>query len=173
MRIGVKRLNKAIMLLAGTGLAIFTVVPACSLELSPAGSDKPDPAAYPELAPDRLLPAIIADLKRTIPDAYSIRDFLICPARQIKLADGRPVGWTVTFGFNAKSESGGYTGLTSYAITFKDGRIAMHAFSSKMPGKDGFDRLINDAIIKDLLKCSSVPDTRIQELLAQPLTPEN
>jgi hypothetical protein len=171
MRSGVRRLVKARMFLASAVLAVLQISPAYSLEPSPAVSDKPDPSTYPELAPDRLLPAIIADLKRTIPDAYSMRDFLICPARRIKLIDGHPVRWSVTFGFNAKSESGGYTGLTSYSIAFKDSRIAMHASASKMPGKDGFDQLINDAIIKDLLKCSSVPDSRIQELLALPLTP--
>ena len=83
-----------------------------------------DPAAYPELASDALLPPILAELKRTLKDPYSIRDFTLCPARAVKLKDGKPVGWAVMLSFNAKNSYGGYEGVKVYSVLFRNGRIS-------------------------------------------------
>ena len=61
---------------------MLTYLIAASLVLTATANDDVDPASYPELAPAALLPAIIADLKRTVPDAYSIRDFSDLPGAQ-------------------------------------------------------------------------------------------
>lgn len=137
------------------------------------GDGELDPAAYPELAPEKLLPVIIADLKRTIADPYSMRDFLLCPPRQIRLESGRPVKWTVDFGFNARNANGGYSGLTPYVVVFKKGVITLHALTSQTASKDGLDgldSLIARAGINHILKCPGVPDGQIQALIAAPLT---
>ena len=61
------------------------------------------------------------------------------------------------------------SGLTPYTVGFKDGRINLHAFTSKLPGSDALDGLINKAAINRVLKCEPVPDATMQKLLAQPL----
>ncbi|CAN5410233.1 hypothetical protein BH09PSE4_BH09PSE4_03460 [soil metagenome] len=153
-----------------TDTMIITVIAAT---LAFAASDKPDPSAYPDLSQERLLPAIIADLRRTLPDPYSIRDLIVCPAHHIKVENGHPVRWAVSFALNAKNASGGYTGLSSYLIGFKNGRINLHASPTLMAGTDALDAMINRAIMKNYEKCPTIPDAKVQELLAAPATGGN
>lgn len=148
---------------------LLSLLAMASLATSPVSQQR-DPAAYPELAAEVLLPAIVNDLRRTVPDPHSIKDFLLCPASKLKFKDGRLSGWTVNLAFNAKNDKGGYTGLTPYVVGFKDGVIKLHALSARLPGNDGFDGLINRATLDRHLRCDSIPDTQIQELLARPIT---
>ena len=122
-------------------------------------------SAFPELSAEALAPAIIQDLKRTLPDAYSIRDLTICAPHKLKLKDGKPFSWAVQIGFNSKGPNGGYTGLAAYVVGFKQGVINLHAFSAMAPGGGAFAHLINDKSINKVIDCSRVSDARVQELL--------
>jgi hypothetical protein len=129
-------------------------------------------AEFPELAPARLLPAIIEALKRELPDARSIREFVICPAGNIKMgkAPRRPIRWYVSIAFEAKNESGGYTGSKMYGAVFREGKRILIS-SVQMPGKDGFDGLINRSIARSMEDCPVVADEALQELLQQTQRP--
>lgn len=148
-------------------MIITAIIASLAIATAP---EKQDPSAYPELAQEKLLPAIIADLRRTLPDPYSVRDLIVCPARQIKIKDGRPVSWVVSFALNAKNAAGGYTGLRSYVVGFKNGQINLHASSTSMPGADAFDAMINRAIMKRFETCPSIPNDKLQALLSAPIT---
>lgn len=124
-----------------------------------------DVAAYPELSSDALLPAIIGDLKQELADPYSIRDLTICPARSVKLRDGRPYSWVVDFALNARGKTGGYDGLTSFVIAFKQGRITLHASAAKFNKESALDTLINRANLKRFAPCERVPNAKVQALL--------
>jgi hypothetical protein len=129
-------------------------------------------AEFPELAPARLLPAIIEALKRELPDTRSIREFVICPARNIKIAKAtrRPTSWYVSIAFEAKNESGGYTGSRMYGAVFREGKRILIS-SVQLPGKDGFDGLINRSIARSMEDCPVVADETLQELLQQTQRP--
>lgn len=142
---------------------------AALISVSPAAAEIIDPAAYAELAIDRQLPLIIADIKQTLPDPYSIRDLTVCPARVIKLRDGKVERWGATFAMNTKTDAGGYSGFTGYAMTVKNGRIDLHVTSMLMPSKDGFDALINRSIMKRFEKCTPIPNETVQALLERPI----
>jgi hypothetical protein len=123
-----------------------------------------DPAAYPQLSVEQLLPALISGLKRSVPDAYSIRDLTVCPARNVKLKNGMPASWALQLAFNAKSESGGYTGLLAYVALFKDGKVTQ-VLRTSLATKDALDRLIDRAILRRMADCTAVPDETVQQLL--------
>lgn len=129
-------------------------------------------AEFPELAPARLLPAIIDALKRELPDARSIREFVICPAGNIKMgkAPRRPISWSVRVAFESKNESGGYTGSKIYGAVFREGKRILVS-SVQLPGKDGLDGLINRSIAKAMEDCPVVADETLQELLQQTMRP--
>jgi hypothetical protein len=126
-----------------------------------------DPAAYTELAPGALLPPILAELKNTLADPYSIRDFTLCPARSIKLKDGKPTGWQVSIAFNAKNSFGGYTGRKTYSVLFRNGVIRGGLLATQFGKTDGIEGLLNSMIVKQMAACPSVADDEIQRLLSQ------
>lgn len=142
-----------------------TLVSVAALAAAPAPAADINPAAYQELAPDTLLPPILAELRRTLNDPYSIRDFVQCPARGIKLKEGRPVRWVVPISFNAKNELGGYTGVKMYAAVFKDGHISGGIGSTQFAKSDGLEGLINNMVAKRMAACPNVPDAKVQQLL--------
>lgn len=142
-----------------------TAVIITVLGFTPVQAAEIDPAAYPELAQDVLLPPILAELHRTLNDPYSIRDFVMCPARGIKLKNNRPVRWVVSISFNAKNEFGGYTGVRTYAAVFKDGHISGGIGSTQFAKLDGLEGLINNMVAKRMAACPNVPDAKVQQLL--------
>lgn len=81
-----------------------------------AQTDGSMPAGYdePGAKPTDVLPAILADLKRTMKDPYSIRDFAICEPEVTKAFKYPGAGqrwersyWTVKFVLNARNSYGG------------------------------------------------------------------
>ena len=144
---------------------IFPIMLTAALAATPAPAADVDPAAYPELAPEVLLAPIVAELRRTLNDPYSIRDFVLCPARGIKLKEGRPVRWVVPISFNAKNEFGGYTGVKTYAAVFKDGHISGGIGSTQFAKSDGLEGLINNMVARRMAACPTVPDAEVQQLL--------
>lgn len=68
--------------------------------------------------------AIVEGLRSSLRDPWSIRDFAICPAKNIELVDGSPARWTVMIGLNSRNAYGGYTGRTIYSVVFEDGEVA-------------------------------------------------
>lgn len=139
-----------------------------------AAADAAAIAKYPQLAPGNLLVQIVAELKRSQNDPHSIRDFVLCPASNIKiLGDGelaRPVRWYVPISFNARNDVGGYTGKTMYGAIFRENKRVDIA-AVQMAGKDGFDAIINRAIEKRMMGCPEVPDEQIAELLKSAAKP--
>ena len=125
---------------------------------------KADPDAFPELSLEQLLPPLMVGLKRYVPDAYSIRDLTVCPAKSIKLRAGRPVGWIVRLAFNSRNENGGYTGLSAYGAFFKDGKVT-RVLATTSPTSDPLLQLLNRRNIDSFADCPSVPDGRVQQLL--------
>jgi len=138
------------------------------LAASPALAADPALAAtYPELAPERLLPPLLGELRRTLRDPRSITDFVLCPPTKIKYEGGRPVRWAVLFSLNARNAYGGYAGVTMYAAVFRPGK-RVNVSQTQLAGTDGLDGLINNAIAKKMRDCPFVPDAEIQRLLADP-----
>ena len=125
-----------------------------------------DPTRYPELSPEALLPPILSELKRTLADPYSIRDFTLCQARSIKLKDGKPVSWQVSLAFNAKNSFGGYTGFKTYSALFKNGVIRGGVSATQIAKTDGIEGLINSSVARQVASCPPVSDAQVQRLLS-------
>ena len=138
-----------------------------------AAKDAVDPAAYPELASDALLPPILAELKRTMKDPYSIRDFSLCPARAVKLKEGKPISWAVMLSFNAKNSYGGYEGVKIYSVLFRNGRISGGLNAAELGSSTGLAGLINSAIAKRMASCPMIPDATIQQILSGSVSKPN
>jgi hypothetical protein len=135
-----------------------------------AAKEKVDPAAYPELSADALLPLILADLKQTMKDPWSIRGMLFCPARSITLKDGKPVSWSVMLQFNAKNGFGGYVGVRTYRAAFRKGQLNGPVRSAELDSEKGFAAIVNAAVAASVANCPAIPDEQIQQILsgAQP-----
>ena len=131
-------------------------------------SERIDPAAYPELAPDAQLPAILAELRHTLPDIYSVREMRICPASRIKLKDGKPNDWAVRFEYNAKNQSGGYAGIQRDVAIFRNRRIAYPIGGEPQLGRSGLDGVLGRTVDRQMEACTAVPDATIQQVLAAP-----
>jgi hypothetical protein len=91
---------------------------------------------------------------------------VICPPLNIKVAKAprRPVRWYVGISFEARNESGGYTGTRLYGAVFREGKRILLS-SAQLPGKDGLDGLINRSIARGMEDCPVVADETLQELL--------
>ncbi len=116
--------------------------------------------------PDDVLPAIIANLKRSMKDPYSIRDFALCEPKITKAfkypgAGNRwePAHWSVDFELNAKNGFGGYAGRTYFSATYKAGRL--DSVGSPNLGAD-----LNTKLLGLTEACPRVPDAEIQRLLS-------
>jgi hypothetical protein len=124
-----------------------------------------DVTAYPELAPDALLPPIIAELRRTLKDPQSVRDFTLCPVTKVGMKNGRPVRWSVLLSFNAKNSYGGYEGIKMFAAVFRNGRLSGGIVSTQFGSNEGLEGLINNAVARKMANCPIVPDESIQQLM--------
>lgn len=124
-----------------------------------------DPAAYPELASEAQLPAILAELRHTLPDIYSVREVRICPASRIKLKDGRPSDWAVRFEYNAKNQNGGYSGIQRDVAIFRRGRIAYPIGNAPQLGRTGLDGVFNKSVDRQMEACTAIPDSAVQQAL--------
>lgn len=145
---------------------IAALTPALLMLATPAMAEDVDPVRYPELAPEALLPPIIAALRGSLVDAYSIRDLRVCPAGKVKLKGGKPVRWSVQLSLNAKNSFGGYAGTTTYAVIFRDGQVSGRVVPTAAPGTDAIASLINSTIARQIARCPIVPDVTVQQLLS-------
>ena len=135
-----------------------------SLALLAAAPSPAQQAPVPEVQIDAFLPALIAGLKRNLPDAYSVRDLTVCEASKVKLTDGRPTGWVVQLALNSRTTAGGYGGLTAYTAMFKEGRVNA-VYSTGQPSADPLNGLIYKAIMKRIARCRPIPQVQVQALL--------
>lgn len=143
-------------------------IAAAAANLAVVGSHAAPPvdvSAYPELAPDALLPPIIAELRRTLKDPQSVRDFTLCPPVKVKMKDGRPLRWSVLLSFNAKNSYGGYDGIKMFSAGFRQGRLISGVNSAQFNNNEGFAGLVNNAIARKMAQCPIVPDERIQQMM--------
>ncbi len=127
----------------------------------PAGYDQPGPK------PINVLPAILADLRRTLTDPYSVRDVHICdPKATTPKYNSYGAGswmrsqWMVDFSLNAKNRMGGYAGRTAFIASYTDGKLV--SVSSI-----GFMRDVNAKMVDETAACPRVPDAEIQKLFAE------
>lgn len=125
-----------------------------------------DPAGYRELAPEALLPAILAELRHTLPDVYSVREMRLCPASHIKLKDGQPNDWSVRLEFNARNETGGYAGIRRDVAVFKNRHIAGSVGTAPQLGRTGLNGVFSKMVDKQMAPCTAIPDAAIQQALA-------
>jgi hypothetical protein len=126
----------------------------------PTGFDEPGPK------PVEVLPAILTELRRTMRDPYSIRDFAICDPQVTEAFKYPGAGqrwerahWTVKFVLNAKNSYGGYAGLTYFSATYQNGQL--QSVSSPNLGPE-----LNAKLVDLARDCPRVPDAEIQRLLA-------
>lgn len=147
------------------GQRLSYAVAVCTLASSAQAHKLIDTSAFPELAPEAMLSAVVASLKHSLNDPHSIQDFTICRPYKLGLKDGRPHTWAIMLSFNVKNGNGGYEGMTRYAAAFKDGRVDGDISKAQMETNVGLDRIINNAIAKDMVSCVNVPDAEIQQRL--------
>lgn len=147
------------MLLSSASLvAILTAAAITSPEAPPA------PREFPELRPRAALIGILEALPRVIPDPRSATDFILCPATRLKLGpDGKPKSWYVAFSINARTSAGGYAGQTMYGAAFKVGK-PVQVFRAQAATDEGLDKLINDAVRKQMKDCPAVPNDQLAKL---------
>jgi hypothetical protein len=119
---------------------------------------------WPELRPDALLPPIVAELKRTLKDPYSIRDLVICAPRKASFEDGRPQAWGLMVSLSAKNSYGAYEGTSIYYARFAHGRLV--GVTSLLFARDeGLEGLANASTRRQVADCPSVSDELVQKLL--------
>lgn len=154
---------------AALAAALALASPA-SAKKRPVAPEPPMPAGYddPGPKPENALPAILADLRRTMKDPYSIRDFRMCeatPTRPFRYpgvaGQWEPAKWTIAFALNAKNSYGGYAGSTYFNATFKDGKLADL-------GSPNLGAELNGKLLESTKDCRPVADAEIQRLVANP-----
>jgi hypothetical protein len=127
----------------------------------PAGYDNPGPS------PENALAKVFANLRTTLKDPYSIRDFKLCEPRQIEAyygIDWVRAHWIVTVNFNAKNSYGGYTGPTQFDVEFENGEAVR---ATQFDGIDLLTPVQNAKLLAMSQACPKVPDTEIHRLLAE------
>lgn len=144
----------AAALMAGL-IAIITMLTAAPV----SATEQIDPSAYPELAPEAVLPAMLAELRHNLPDVYSVREVRICPATHIKLEGGKPKDWAIRYEFNAKNQAGGYTGIRRDVAIFRDSHIKYSTGTSPQLGREGLDGVFSKMVDKQMALCKPIPDS--------------
>lgn len=124
-------------------------------------------AGYPELTPEALLPAVVAEMKRTLADPSSVRDLVICPPKKVKLKDGKPASFAIKIGLSAKNLYGAYAGRQYFGLVFRQGRVWNRMSPITMSGSGGLTGLINDSIARDVERCERITSLQLQRALGQ------
>lgn len=129
-----------------------------------------DPTATPDInnagpKPSNTLEPILAELKKTMKDPYSIRDLRVCepkvvPAFKYPGAGQRWEGahWSVEFELNAKNGFGAYAGRRYFSANYKDGLL--HHVGSPDLGAS-----LNGKLLAFTENCQRVPDAEVQRIL--------
>jgi hypothetical protein len=126
----------------------------------PAGYDDPGPP------PEDVLAKVVARLRTTLSDPYSIRDLTLCPldrGEAFYSVRWHRAQWTVRFTLNSRNSHGGYTGSTMYTATFEDGEVTEVRQFTPL---DLITPAQNARLIEMAQACPRVPDAEIQRLLA-------
>ena len=150
---------------SGASLALLSTMIALEGAAQVPATSPPPGYSDAGIKPVNPLPAIIAELRRTMKDPYSIRDFSFCepkvsPAFQYPSAGQRweKAHWKVEFALNAENGFGGYAGRTYFSADFENGRLT--SLGSPNLGPELNSKLLD--LVKD---CPSVPDAEIQRYL--------
>lgn len=110
---------------------------------------------------------IIKGLDSTIADPRSISDVVLCPATRIKLSrsgNQQPQSWYVAFSMNSRTAGGGFGGRVMYGAVFNSGKVPK-IYRTQTPTDEGFDKLINDAVRKQMKDCPSVSNEQLSALI--------
>ena len=141
-------------------LALLTS-PVAAQDQMPAGFDDPGPK------PTDVLPPIVANLRATLRDPASVRDFRLCEPEVSKPFRYPGVGntwerarWTVRFSLNGRNGFGGYAGRQAFSATYRDGKLTDVASPNLGPD-------LNAKMVNLTNGCPSVSDAEIQRLLQQ------
>lgn len=147
------------MLLLATAFCVTTPAWSQQGDVAPPGYDDPG------MKPENVLPDILTDLKRTMNDPYSIRDFAMCEPEVTKAFRYPGAGnrwekshWSVKLVLNAKNKFGGYAGLTYFSAEYREGKL--ERLGSANLGAD-----LNRKLVDLVKSCPRIPDAEIQKLL--------
>jgi hypothetical protein len=115
--------------------------------------------------PSSTLEPIIAELKKTMKDPYSIRDFRICEpkvAAAFKYPGAgdhwEPAHWIVEFELNAKNGFGAYAGRRYFTASYSGGTL-------RDVGSPNLGAGLNSKLLALTENCQRVPDAEIQRIL--------
>jgi len=136
-----------------------------SLLSSPINAEMPVNHDNPGIKPTDYLPAIMADLRSSLKDPDSARDFVLCDPRirkAFKYPSGKwnPAYWAVEFSLNAKNSYGGYTGSRAFTASFDNGELA------KVWSSDLGPRL-NAKILAGLKDCPRIADAEFRQMMQE------
>ena len=152
---------------AALTLALLSA-PLSARKETPPPAQPPMPTGYddPGPKPVNVLPAITADLRKTLTDPYSVRDFQLCEPHATKPvynSYGEGVWlrsqWMISFSLNAKNRMGGYAGRTGFLASYTDGKL--ESVSSMSDYAD-----TNEKVVGETVDCPRVQDAEIQKLLS-------
>ncbi|MEA3002309.1 MAG: hypothetical protein QOH81_1097 [Sphingomonadales bacterium] len=145
----------ALLVLNGTALGAQRQTPPM-----PQGYDDPGPR------PADPLPAIVARLRTTLRDPYSIRDMTLCEPERVNAYFGasawRRAHWVMKLTLNAKNAFGAYTGAIQYDGEFDGGALTS---LQEFRGIDLLTPEQNDRLMAFARNCPRVSDGEIQRLL--------
>ena len=155
---------------ADAARVLFTIATVAALSGPAIGQVVQDPPPSADLhnagpKPTNVLPDILASLRKTMKDPYSIRDLRLCepkvtPAFKYPGAGERwePAKWTVAFELNAKNGFGAYAGRTYFAATYKAGKL-------DDVGSPNLGAELNGKLLSITESCTRVPNAEIQSFL--------
>jgi hypothetical protein len=130
----------------------------------PAGYDDPGPA------PQNVVPSVVAKLRQTLKDPYSLRDLRICAPNAGRAYYGlewKRARWSSMIALNSKNSYGGYTGVSVFSVSFENG-VAVDML--EMSGLSLLSAAQNTELIArtqaKAQACPLVPDAEVQRLLA-------
>ncbi len=161
-----RRLSLAAGALCAIAL-MSTIAPARKLPPQP-----PMPIGYedPGPAPENLLSKIVAKLRTTLKDPYSLRDLRVCEPKAGNAYYGlewKRARWSSMIALNSKNAFGGYTGVTVFSVPFENGEatdmMQMGGLSVLSAAQNAELMARTQAMAQ---ACPRVPDAEIQRLLA-------
>lgn len=131
----------------------------------PVGYDDPGPV------PTHVAEQIVANLRTTLKDPYSIKGLSICESNRENASpphrkhdDWKPANWTVIFGLNAKSSYGGYTGQHDGMAWFRAGKLTRVEFNED-EATSQVDVDMREITAKLLASCEHVSDDQVQRFV--------
>ncbi len=154
IELGIAAVASSTILISGAVSAQAVQNPPGSADMSTAGPK-----------PTNVLPDILANLRKTMKDPYSIRDLRICEAKVTPAFKYPGVGdrwepakWTVAFELNAKNGYGAYAGRSYFSATYKGGKL-------EDVGSPNLGATLNAKLLTITENCPRIANTEVQSLL--------